>query len=313
MTETYASLYFSVTDTGIGLSESARRRLFQPFTQADGSMTRRYGGTGLGLAICKRLVEMMGGQIGAEGAEGQGSLFWFTARLAYATEHHPTAIAARERTPEPLPAVEIAAARILLAEDNPVNQRLGVLQLQKLGFSVMAVGHGKAAFDAYMKSPKGYDLILMDCQMPQMDGFEASRAIRDTEVSLDRHVPIVAMTASALQGDREACLAAGMDDYISKPVRWIDLQAVVRRWISALPETRGDLRALEWRGIRSAPARPCESRSRPARSSHPAQPPAPGAPRKPTGVGRVDQYVPGQHSRPDARPADGGAQPRRPR
>ncbi len=236
MTETYASLYFSVTDTGIGLSESARRRLFQPFTQADGSMTRRYGGTGLGLAICKRLVEMMNGQIGAEGAEGQGSLFWFTAHLAYATGHHPTAIAPRERAPEPPPVVEIAAARILLAEDNPVNQRLGVLQLQKLGFSVTAVGHGKAAFDAYMKSPKGYDLILMDCQMPQMDGFEASRAIRDAETTLDRHVPIVAMTASALQGDREACLAAGMDDYISKPVRWIDLQAVVRRWISALPE-----------------------------------------------------------------------------
>jgi PAS domain S-box-containing protein len=232
MTEKYASLYFSVTDTGIGLSESARRRLFQPFTQADGSMTRRYGGTGLGLAICKRLVEMMGGQIGAEGAEGQGSLFWFTAHLTYATGHHPTAIAPRERTPEPLPAAEIAAARILLAEDNPVNQRLGVLQLQKLGFSVTAVGHGKAAFDAYMKSPKRYDLILMDCQMPQMDGFEASRAIRDAEVALDRHVPIVAMTASALQGDREACLAAGMDDYISKPVRWVDLQAVVRRWIA---------------------------------------------------------------------------------
>jgi PAS domain S-box-containing protein len=284
MTETYASLYFSVTDTGIGLSESARRRLFQPFTQADGSMTRRYGGTGLGLAICKRLVEMMGGQVGAEGAEGQGSVFWFTAHLAYAVErgspelgstaHHPQRELAleprstaaglsrppREHAPEsngvrsngvrsngvrsngvrsngvrPSPAAEITAARILLAEDNPVNQRLGVLQLQKLGFSVTAVGHGKAAFDAYMKSPKGYDLILMDCQMPQMDGFEASRAIRDAEATLDRHVPIVAMTASALQGDREACLAAGMDDYISKPVRWIDLQAVVRRWIAALP------------------------------------------------------------------------------
>jgi len=240
MTETHASLYFSVTDTGIGLSESARRRLFQPFTQADGSMTRRYGGTGLGLAISKRLVEMMGGEIGAEGAEGQGSLFWFTAHLAYATAHHPATVVTRERAPEEALAEEITAARILLAEDNPVNQRLGVLQLQKLGFSVTAVGQGKSALEAYLKNPKGYDLILMDCQMPTMDGFEASRAIRNAEKVLDRHVPIVAMTASALQGDREACLAAGMDDYISKPVRWVDLQAIVRRWIAVLPKRNAE-------------------------------------------------------------------------
>ncbi|MDQ1301604.1 MAG: hypothetical protein QG637_1526 [Chloroflexota bacterium] len=236
LTEKYAGLYFSVTDTGIGLSETARRRLFQPFTQADGSVTRRYGGTGLGLAICKRLVEMMGGEIGADGAEGQGAVFWFTAHLTHATAHGPTQLASQERVQEPPAVAEITAARVLLAEDNPVNQRLGVLQLQKLGYSVTAVGHGKAALDAYMKNPKGYDLILMDCQMPQMDGFEASRAIRRAEAVLDRHTPIIAMTASALQGDREACLAAGMDDYISKPVRWPELQAIVSRWISGTPD-----------------------------------------------------------------------------
>lgn len=238
LTETHASLYFSVTDTGIGLSETARRRLFQPFTQADGSMTRRYGGTGLGLAICKRLVEMMGGEINADSTEGQGSVFWFTAHFARTAERHPTPLAAPQSGPAVPEKAAIVPARILLAEDNPVNQRLGVLQLSKLGFEVIPVGHGKAALEAYLKDPLKYDLILMDCQMPQMDGFEASRAIRQAETSLGRHVPIIAMTASALQGDREACLAAGMDDYISKPVRWADLQAVVNRWIGRPPAAR---------------------------------------------------------------------------
>ncbi len=233
ITEEYISLYFSITDTGIGLSETARRRLFQPFTQADGSTTRRYGGTGLGLAICKRLVEMMGGEIGADSTEGQGSVFWFTARFAHATEHHPTPTAMMPARPRPAPVASALAAHILLAEDNPMNQRLGVLQLEKLGFKVTPVGHGKAALEAYLKKPHEYDLILMDCQMPHMDGFEASRAIREAEASLARHVPIIAMTANAFQGDREACLDAGMDDYISKPVRWAELRTVLSRWIAS--------------------------------------------------------------------------------
>ncbi len=231
MSEKHISLYFSVTDTGIGLSETARRRLFQPFTQADGSTTRRYGGTGLGLAICKRLVEMMGGEIGADSTEGHGSVFWFTAHFAYATEHHPTQPETKQREATALTAVPVVAAHVLLAEDNPMNQRLGVLQLQKLGFRVTPVSHGKAALETYLKRPHEYDLVLMDCQMPQMDGFEASRAIRKAEASLGRHVPIIAMTANAFQGDREACMAAGMDDYISKPVRWAELRAVLNRWI----------------------------------------------------------------------------------
>jgi len=237
MTATHATVCFSVTDTGIGLSEAAKRRLFQPFTQADGSMTRRYGGTGLGLAISKRLVDMMGGEIHADGAEGQGSVFWFTARLALAEPAGAGREAAAAPTTQPAgvqpaPAPEpTGAVRVLLAEDNPANQRLGVLQLQKLGYQVTAVEHGRAALDAYLADPAGCDLILMDCQMPEMDGFEASRAIRQAEQSLGRHVPIIAMTASALQGDREACLAAGMDDYISKPVRWSELSATLSRWI----------------------------------------------------------------------------------
>ncbi len=241
MNATHATVCFSVTDTGIGLSEAAKRRLFQPFTQADGSMTRRYGGTGLGLAISKRLVEMMGGEIHADGAEGQGAVFWFTARLALAEPtgagREPAEVpveqpAARRPAAAPTPA---GTPRVLLAEDNPANQRLGVLQLQKLGYQVTAVEHGRAALDAYLADPDGWDVILMDCQMPQMDGFEASRAIRQAEQSLGRHVPIIAMTASALRGDREACLAAGMDDYISKPVRWSELSAALARWLGGAP------------------------------------------------------------------------------
>ncbi|MCX7669210.1 MAG: ATP-binding protein, partial [Anaerolineae bacterium] len=241
MTATEATVCFSVTDTGIGLSEAAKRRLFQPFTQADGSMTRRYGGTGLGLAICKRLVEMMGGEIHADGAEGQGSVFWFTARLRLAEPVSGVQMVPmrREELPAapPVPAFP-RPAHVLLAEDNPANQRLGVLQLQKLGCRVTAVEHGRAALEMYLADPYGCDLILMDCQMPEMDGFEASRAIRQAEQTLGRHVPIVAMTASALQGDREACLAAGMDDYISKPVRWSELHRTLGRWIG-LPSSSG--------------------------------------------------------------------------
>jgi PAS domain S-box-containing protein len=236
MSEDQVVLYFSVTDTGIGLSDTARRRLFQPFTQADGSMTRKYGGTGLGLAISKRLVEMMGGEIGAEGEEGRGAVFWFTAHFGYAAEHDQVQAVARPPMIAHVASIEAAKKRILLAEDNPVNLRLAVLQLEKLGYKVDATAHGAAAVETYTRAPSVYDLILMDCQMPQMDGFEATRAIRAMEAGF-RHVPIVAMTANALQGDREACLAAGMDDYISKPVRSVDLHEVVGRWLSPAADT----------------------------------------------------------------------------
>ncbi len=220
-------LRFAIRDTGIGLTETARRRLFQPFTQADGSMTRRYGGTGLGLAISKRLVEMMGGEIGVESAPGRGATFWFTARFEAAPTEDSVAL-----TPVPVAALAPAplAGRILLAEDNPDNRRLAILQLAKLGCTVHAVGDGREAVAAVLATPDAYDLVLMDCQMPEMDGFEAARAIRRAEAAGDRHLPIIAMTANAMQGDREVCLAAGMDDYISKPVRWGELRQVLARW-----------------------------------------------------------------------------------
>jgi signal transduction histidine kinase/CheY-like chemotaxis protein len=390
---------FTVIDTGIGISQADRKRLFQPFTQADGSTTRKYGGTGLGLAICKRLTELMGGEIGVESEPGQGTTFWFTVRLkrnlgvtggvcatladleglrvlvvdensahVETMERYlrswrmqpkmvPTAAAAlaelraaasngrydlvvsglelpdmdgfalkramqRDPAVADTPAIlvtafdergqgeqallagfsayllkpmhqsqlfdavaSVMAARpgaqvkdtglhmhaaphasregapprpgpngncngkigsgsaissaphsngktggdvaglpfgdrglILLAEDNPTNRKVATLQLEKLGWRVESVENGRLAVEAYLKRPQAYRLILMDVQMPEMDGYAATRAIRKAELTSGRHIPIVAMTANAMQGDREVCLAAGMDDYISKPV-----------------------------------------------------------------------------------------------
>ncbi len=364
---------FTVTDTGIGISESAQRNLFQAFVQADGSTTRKYGGTGLGLAISKQLVELMGGRIGVNAIPGKGSTFWFTARFGKQTAsvdpaHHPVPTlanvralivddnatnrkilahqlgwwgmiydqadsgaraldllrqAAAEGRPYDLAVLDLmmpemdgfelaraiknettiaatvlvlltsygqrgdgAAAReagiaaylskpvrqaqlldclqsvlgessipdeglavdpalaklitrhnlkkknvmstklILLAEDNIVNQRVAVRQLQKLGYRADAVANGREALEALALIP--YDLVLMDCQMPEMDGYEATAEIRRRE-GPGKHTPIVAMTANALDGDREKCIAAGMDDYLSKPVKLDELTAVLQR------------------------------------------------------------------------------------
>ncbi len=231
-----------VQDSGIGISDETRARLFQPFTQADMSITRRYGGTGLGLAISKRLVEMMGGTIGVSSVVGKGSTFWFVVPLQVdknapaQTEEELADLATRA---EPLPRARTHAP-ILLAEDNAANQKLTQLQLHKLGIEyVQTVGNGVEAVNALKQVSRAhgaYALILMDCQMPELDGFSATRAIRRYELASGEHTPIIAMTANAMQGDREACLAAGMDDYISKPVRLDALRTVLERW---LPHTDG--------------------------------------------------------------------------
>jgi two-component system, sensor histidine kinase and response regulator len=398
LAETHAVINLSVADTGIGLSETARRRLFQPFSQADGSTTRRYGGTGLGLAICKRLVELMGGHIGVESIEGQGSTFWFTVSLeqvalpvdvtaswsgplqgkrALLVVNNPAEWAILDRylrawtmsvdltgtVAEALAALdkaatqgvaydfmlcdlagsdqgvlELASARqaqgtssilllaldksslaeraqeagfaatlmkpvkqgqlhdalvqvitgiagsrpdlspnamcpglsssagelampgqravrshatgagarsygerpdsgisevrpILLAEDNPINLKLALMQLEKLGLRAQSVSDGQGAVDALRREPDKYSLVLMDCQMPQVDGYQATRMIRQLEASRGGHIPIIAMTASAMMADRNACLAAGMDDYISKPVHTEALRQVLEDWL----------------------------------------------------------------------------------
>jgi two-component system sensor histidine kinase/response regulator len=360
---------FSVRDTGIGIPKATLQRLFRPFTQADGSITRKYGGTGLGLSICKGLIELMSGKIGADSVKGEGSTFWFSIMLEksswntgpdrpanadvdltgkrlivinapssvsnivtdYATSWGMRCESAQESSEaisimrreavahdafdvalvdvadkaedkcdlaqlvaqdpilrrtklilvstapkkglgekaleagfsaylpkplkysqlldcisgilntsqtrqldltltQPIPKVPTKSELILVAEDNPVNQKVALLQLKTLGFAAHAVANGVEAIDAATSG--SYTLILMDCQMPEMDGFQATNAIRKAEVLTGRRVPIIAMTANAMEGDRDKCIAAGMDDYISKPVDPKKLQQVVTRWLS---------------------------------------------------------------------------------
>ena len=374
-TDRQVEVRFEIQDSGIGLSAEAKRHLFQPFTQADGSTTRKYGGTGLGLSISKRLVELMGGEIGVESEEGNGALFYFTLSLPFLSREkaamqrgngpsinprvliidpvrdsrvilHSYTLSWGMRSecsdtlPEGLAVLRREAARgapydlvlihrldsdgdsgeivgqiksvpelsglkivfltsqeqktptspteadgylmmpvkqsqlfdcianmmskvatelsspdaatadmpttteppgqrtVLLAEDNPANQKLAGMILHKLGYRVILAANGREAVDA-SKSAQ-FDLILMDCQMPEMDGFEATTAIRNAEKAGGSHIPIIAMTANAMKGDREKCLSAGMDDYLTKPIVPLQLKKVLERWINHSDGGSGD-------------------------------------------------------------------------
>ncbi|MEQ1918400.1 MAG: PAS domain-containing protein [Elusimicrobiota bacterium] len=213
-------LNVAVRDTGIGIAPEVQGRLFQPFTQADASTTRRYGGTGLGLAISRRLIESMGGKIGVESALGAGSIFWFRVPL-------PIAGAPAPAEPAPAAAPDLSRLRALIVEDNETNRIIALDMLAHLGVKAEAAGNGAQALEKLSHST--FDLVFMDCSMPVMDGYTATETWRRLEAPGAR-LPIVAMTAYALQGDREKCLAAGMDDYIAKPLRLKDFVATLARW-----------------------------------------------------------------------------------
>jgi len=205
-----AVVRFHIIDTGIGLSSEQQKLIFEPFRQADGSVTRRYGGTGLGLAICSNLAELMGGKIGVESAIGEGSTFSFTIDCLVCEEQAEDAGSASGKSRSRSMAGPL---NILLAEDNRVNQLLMVRLLEGQGHQVTVAGDGQAALDAAQRCK--FDVILMDVQMPHMDGLEATRILRQRGLQ----TPIIAMTAHAMQGDREKCLESGMSAYISKPIQ----------------------------------------------------------------------------------------------
>ena len=217
-------LHCSVADTGIGIPREQQETIFEPFVQGDGSATRRYGGTGLGLAIASDVVQLMGGNIWVESEAGRGSTFHFTARLA----QEPLSPPAPDRRPAPLRG-GAGGLHVLLAEDNAVNRKVAVRLLQKRGHMVVAVEDGRQALRAL--DGERFDVVLMDVQMPEMDGFEATAAVRARERVEGGHLPIVALTAYAMKGDRERCLEAGMDAYVAKPVNADELFATLERLV----------------------------------------------------------------------------------
>ena len=245
---------FIVRDTGIGIPKDKQKLIFDGFAQADGSITRKHGGTGLGLTISKQMVEMMDGHIGIESEEGKGSTFWFTA--VFSKQTGPKAILAKDKDErnglrelkaegtKTKPAMTEKSAkkvRILLVEDYPTNQQVVIKHLHGAGYPVDLAVNGREAVAAYKR--KHYDLILMDIQMPVMDGYESTAIIRKQEGEVATRIPIIAMTAHALKRDREKCLQAGMDDYLTKPLRRKELLAMLDKWITPVADS----------GLRMAP------------------------------------------------------------
>jgi signal transduction histidine kinase/ActR/RegA family two-component response regulator len=229
--DTY-ELRFAIIDEGIGMTPEQQARLFRPFCQAEASTTRKFGGTGLGLAICKRLLEMMGGTIGVRSRLGEGSTFWFTLKVSPAhslPQAHAAATGSIETSKS-----QAKQFRLLLVEDNHINQKVALAMLKNLGYHADVARNGREAVEAV--TSRHYDLVFMDCLMPEVDGFEATRLLRARDGDCAR-VPIIAMTANAFAEDRDACLAAGMTDYLSKPVREADLQSKLQRWLPAARET----------------------------------------------------------------------------
>jgi TMAO reductase system sensor TorS len=217
-----ADIRLEVEDTGVGIRDDIKDELFNEFTQADGSTTRKYGGTGLGLAIVRQLVEMMHGQFGVDSVPGEGSTFWFRITLPIGEAQATTQPGSSEQAVKGL-----LQGHVLLVEDNPINQMVAQKMLEKIGLESTLAGDGQEALNRLEQDR--FDAVLMDCQMPVMDGFEATRRIR--EQSALTSLPVIAMTANVMEGDREKCIEAGMNDYIGKPVVEADLKKTLARWL----------------------------------------------------------------------------------
>ncbi len=224
------TLKFLVHDTGIGIAADKRALIFAPFTQADSTTSRRFGGSGLGLAIARELVELMGGTIGVESREGAGSTFWFTVVLEKQVAEAPSLTLPSVANPPTKTPMVASGARLLLAEDDPTNQLMMLTILKRYGYQVDVVEHGGAVLQ--LLAERDYALVLMDCMMPEMNGYEATAAIRDPASAVRNHaIPIIALTANAMREDRDKCRAAGMDDYLTKPLKVAELTAMLQKWL----------------------------------------------------------------------------------
>jgi signal transduction histidine kinase/ActR/RegA family two-component response regulator len=231
-TATQKRLRFEIRDTGIGLDEAAQARLFRPFTQADDSITRRFGGTGLGLSISNHLVQHMGGIMGLQSAPGQGSTFWFEIPFDLAIDLPPSAHPLVSSASEPATPGESAlhGLRVLAVDDNRINLMVASKALEQLGILAETAGDGQQALDRLRAGPTDFDAVLMDIQMPVMDGLTATREIRRDPAL--RHLPVIALSAGVLPEEREAALAAGVNDFLGKPLKLENLQAVLYRFRS---------------------------------------------------------------------------------
>jgi CheY-like chemotaxis protein len=233
------AVLLSVRDCGMGIPVEAQKKLFQAFSQVDSSSTRRNGGVGLGLAICKRLAELMQGSVGVTSAPGAGSTFWVRLPLVCDDKARSETAAGPIVLPAPGARTHSLGQRVLLVEDNPVNQKVAMGALRRLGWEADVAENGLTAIE--LCQANDYTVVLMDCQMPEMDGYAATRRIRAWEKSRGRpSVPIVALTAHAMNGDKEICLAAGMNDYLAKPLGLEELRDALDRW-AGVQAGRADL------------------------------------------------------------------------